>query len=331
MPKIDTSTNINSVQLKEQGSAPATPAAGYVQLYQKSDGLYYKTSGGAEVKVASAAAFTAQSANTFLAGPTSAGPTVPTFRAIVAADITSALTTPPAIGGTTPSTGAFTTLAGTVITASTSLTVSRTSGDANVAVDSIAGTARQFVFYTAGSARWTLQVNTTAESGSNAGSNMTITRFSDAGSGLDSPFIILRSTGQIFVAPESALTNSVQDQLIIRHNTSGTPAAGLGAGFRFETETSTTTNIQTGRLRFHWTTVTHASRTARGTLSANDSGGERDCIMWEGSGSAAMLGFYGTAPIVKPAPTGSRGGNAALASLLTALANLGLITDSTSA
>jgi hypothetical protein len=41
------------------------------------------------------------------------------------------------------------------------------------------------------------------------------------------------------------------------------------------------------------------------------------------------LGFYGTPPISKPTVTGSRGGNAALASLLTELANLGLITDST--
>lgn len=43
------------------------------------------------------------------------------------------------------------------------------------------------------------------------------------------------------------------------------------------------------------------------------------------------VGFYNTAPIAKPAAAGSRGGNAALASLLTALANLGLITDSTTA
>ena len=43
------------------------------------------------------------------------------------------------------------------------------------------------------------------------------------------------------------------------------------------------------------------------------------------------VGFFGTAPTTKPTVTGSRGGNAALASLLTALANLGLITDSTSA
>lgn len=40
------------------------------------------------------------------------------------------------------------------------------------------------------------------------------------------------------------------------------------------------------------------------------------------------VGFNGTAAITKPTVTGSRGGNAALASLLTALASYGLITDS---
>ena len=43
------------------------------------------------------------------------------------------------------------------------------------------------------------------------------------------------------------------------------------------------------------------------------------------------VGFYGATAAAKPAITGSRGGNAALASLLTALATLGLITDSTTA
>jgi hypothetical protein len=42
------------------------------------------------------------------------------------------------------------------------------------------------------------------------------------------------------------------------------------------------------------------------------------------------LGFFGATPMAKPTVTGSRGGNAALASLLTALANYGLITNSTS-
>lgn len=43
------------------------------------------------------------------------------------------------------------------------------------------------------------------------------------------------------------------------------------------------------------------------------------------------IGFLGATPVARPTVTGSRGGNAALASLLTALATLGLITDSSSA
>lgn len=48
-------------------------------------------------------------------------------------------------------------------------------------------------------------------------------------------------------------------------------------------------------------------------------------------GTANQIGFFGATPVSKPTVTGSRGGNAALASLLTALASEGLITDGTSA
>lgn len=43
------------------------------------------------------------------------------------------------------------------------------------------------------------------------------------------------------------------------------------------------------------------------------------------------FGVYGATPVTKPTVTGARGGNAALASLLSALASQGLITDSTTA
>lgn len=43
------------------------------------------------------------------------------------------------------------------------------------------------------------------------------------------------------------------------------------------------------------------------------------------------LGFYNSAAVAKQTVSGSRGGNAALASLLTALATVGLVTDSSSA
>lgn len=47
--------------------------------------------------------------------------------------------------------------------------------------------------------------------------------------------------------------------------------------------------------------------------------------------TGASVGFYSTTPIAKPTVSGSRDANAALQSLLTQLAALGLITDSTSA
>ena len=46
---------------------------------------------------------------------------------------------------------------------------------------------------------------------------------------------------------------------------------------------------------------------------------------------ANRLGLFGVSPVTRPDVTGSRGGNAALASLLTALDSLGVITDSTTA
>lgn len=68
-----------------------------------------------------------------------------------------------------------------------------------------------------------------------------------------------------------------------------------------------------------------------GQLSAGD-------LMLSAGGTGLTLGlagenvgFFGTGPIAQPTVTGSRGGNAALTSLLTQLAALGLIVDGTSA
>jgi len=47
--------------------------------------------------------------------------------------------------------------------------------------------------------------------------------------------------------------------------------------------------------------------------------------------AGGRVGFLGTAPIARPTVSGAKGGNAALASLLTALASYGLVTDSSTA
>lgn len=50
MAKISTDAEINSIRVKEQASAPATPASSYLQIYAKSSDsrLYYKNDGGTE-------------------------------------------------------------------------------------------------------------------------------------------------------------------------------------------------------------------------------------------------------------------------------------------
>lgn len=63
-----------------------------------------------------------------------------------------------------------------------------------------------------------------------------------------------------------------------------------------------------------------------------DSDGTTNFEFGTGTGAGSgSIGFFGTAATTKKTVTGSRGGNAALASLLTQLAAYGLITDSTSA
>lgn len=69
------------------------------------------------------------------------------------------------------------------------------------------------------------------------------------------------------------------------------------------------------------------TRAGAGTLNVS---GTLTVDGWfRGAGSDGRVGFYGTAPVVKPAVTGSRSDGTALASLLTALSSLGLLTNST--
>lgn len=65
-------------------------------------------------------------------------------------------------------------------------------------------------------------------------------------------------------------------------------------------------------------------------LAVQDTGGSAT-YFWVTPEAGGKIGFYGTAPAVKQTVAGSRGANAALASLLTALATMGIVTDSSTA
>ena len=78
------------------------------------------------------------------------------------------------------------------------LTGGTLSGQLNI--NGAAGTTRVLEYTTAGSARWAVYVNGTAESGGNAGSDYQIQRYTDAGAVIDQPLAISRSSGQVSIS-----------------------------------------------------------------------------------------------------------------------------------
>ncbi len=136
-------------------------------------------------------------------------------------------------------------------------------------------------------------------------------------------------TGASTLAATSVTTLSVSSTLGV----TGTSTLGvLNAG-----ATSVTTLAASSTLNVTGTstlgTVNAGSLTATSlTLGSGDIVSMGDLTMsgtFDHDGSS--IGFFGSAPNTKQTVTGSRGTNAALASLLSALANYGAITDSTSA
>lgn len=83
-----------------------------------------------------------------------------------------------------------------------------------------------------------------------------------------------------------------------------------------------------GELPYIWNRATYTGIARMEELRAIR--GEEGAEVFR-TNEAGRIGFHAATPIAKPTVTGSRGGNAALASLLTALAQYGLITNSTSA
>jgi hypothetical protein len=101
----------------------------------------------------------------------------------------------------------------------------------------------------------------------------------------------------------------------------------------FQAISSTSAARDVAYIDVGFSTSTDASRKGFVRLCAQDAvatSGGREGIRIDTDGAQALVGLFGATPVAKPTVTGSRGGNAALASLLTALADLGLITDSSS-
>src|SRR5215472_4911277 len=98
----------------------------------------------------------------------------------------------PLAGGTVTGTTTFSGAANQLVIAPSA------TGAAAEVLNAAAGQSKQIRFQTVGVDRWVLHSNTTAESGSNAGSDFEIRAYADGGgAALSVPFNIMRATGQV--------------------------------------------------------------------------------------------------------------------------------------
>ena len=127
-----------------------------------------------------------------------------------------------------------------------------------VTISGAAGTGRGLVYETAAVNRWDIFANSTAESGSNVGSDLVIARYSDAGSLIDTPIVITRSTGLVTLADALTVTGAITGALTGNAST----ATALATGG--------TISI-TGDISYTSPTFTGSNVTAAGTLATVNS------------------------------------------------------------
>jgi hypothetical protein len=84
--------------------------------------------------------------------------------------------------------------------------------------------------------------------------------------------VTISDIGVIATVVEDAVTNAFTELLQLTHNSSGTPAAGLGAAIEMLVETSTTEGVSVGQLAMEWAVITHASRRGRLRVLLDDAG-----------------------------------------------------------
>lgn len=86
-----------------------------------------------------------------------------------------------------------------------------------------------------------------------------------------------------------ATTNAIVNHLRLSRDSTGTAAAGLGLGILAELESTTTSRQSAGRLTWEWDTATHASRAAKGKLTAYYTSTEREAITWTANSAGATV------------------------------------------
>jgi hypothetical protein len=101
--------------------------------------------------------------------------------------------------------------------------------------------------------------------------------------------------GSLKAGVRDAGTTTITDGLTLGHQSTGTPAAGLGIGIQLNINSSTTADQNAARITAEWVVATHASRTARAKINVTDFNAAREVIRIEADGTKGLFSVFGAA------------------------------------
>lgn len=133
------------------------------------------------------------------------------------------------------------------------LSVAKPSGDVYISLDGAAGSGRNIFIRSSGDARWAIYANNVAEGGSNAGSNLKITAFDDAGAYLGDALEIIRSSQAVKIPHQLEINGELKhtgstvgfyNATPVSRQTYGAPTGTLNRAAL--TDSSSTTDVRNG-------------------------------------------------------------------------------------
>ena len=152
---------------------------------------------------------------------------------------------------------------------------------------------------------------------------LTITAAELAAGAVTAAKINVASLSAIVADCGTITAGTISTSVLIAANTFTASTATFSGTIELSHATTGTISASSGDLELTTPNDATLKSTAGGTVTLSASNVSI-------AAGAQNLGFHGATPVAKQPVTGSRGGNAALASLFTALATLGLVVDSSS-
>jgi fibronectin-binding autotransporter adhesin len=165
-----------------------------------------------------------------------------------------------------------------------SITVGTNTASANIVLNGQAGSYRTLKYNTAGAARITMATNTTAEGGSNAGSDLDFITYDDAGSVLINPAVrITRATGLVTMNQGATINNGGTFNGTFAGNPTFSGALTLtGAGTTLAVNSSATIggNFTVTGVSNFTAALTSGTNAASSWIIANGPAGSSRTIRW---------------------------------------------------